>query len=139
MKQNLIAHLLLILIATFGFILPAYSLQNDQQIVTLSPKAAAELIAQRKGDSDFVIIDIRTLGEYKAGHIHDSILIDYYSKSFADKLKQLDKTKAYLIYCRSGNRSGRSIQVFIKLKFNTVYHLASGIIGWRSEGLPIVK
>ncbi len=139
MKKKLIACILLSWILIFGFVFPSFSLQDDKNIVNISPKAASGLITQKKGDSRFVILDIRTPGEFKAGHLPDSILIDFYSKTFADKLKQLDKTKTYLIYCRSGNRSGRSLELFKKLKFRKVSHMDSGMIGWKSKGLPITK
>jgi rhodanese-related sulfurtransferase len=139
MKNKFTTVIFVFLIFTFGFIIPSFSLQDDKNIVTISPKAAVNLIAQRKGDTNFVIIDIRTPGEYKSGHLPDSILIDFYSTAFADKITKLDKAKTYLIYCRSGNRSSRSLELFRKLKFQKVYHMASGIIGWKSEKHELIK
>jgi rhodanese-related sulfurtransferase len=124
---------LFFLIFTFNLIFPSYSLQDDKQIVNISTKTAIDLVAKRKGDANFVIIDIRTPREYESGHLPDSILIDFYSTTFADKITKLDKAKTYLIYCRSGNRSSRSLELFRKLKFKKVYHMTSGIIGWKSE------
>jgi rhodanese-related sulfurtransferase len=66
-------------------------------------------------------------------------MIDFYSKTFSEEINRLDKGKAYLIYCRSGNRSTRSLELFQKLKFQKIYHLSSGINGWKSEGLPVVE
>jgi rhodanese-related sulfurtransferase len=139
MKKRLITFTLIILSLTAGFILPAYSLQGKTEVVTVSSNQAAKLIVQKKGDSDFVILDIRTPGEYQAGHIPGAILIDFYSTAFVDQINRLDKTKAYLVHCRSGNRSGRSMELFRKLKFNEIYHMSSGIIGWNSEGLALIK
>ena len=139
MKNKITTAVFFFLIFTFGFILSSFSLQDDKHIVTISPKAAVDLIAQKKGDANFVIIDIRTPGEYKSGHLPDSILIDFYSKTFINKITQLDKAKTYLIYCRSGNRSSRSLELFRKLKFQKVYHMASGIIGWKSEKQQLLK
>jgi len=97
------------------------------------------LIEKHNGDSDFVILDVRTPGEYQSGHIKDSIMIDFYSNSFMDEIGRLDKEKSYLVYCRSGNRSARSMSLFKKLEFQKIYHLSSGINGWNSEGLPLVQ
>jgi hypothetical protein len=69
MKNKFTICIFLFFIFTFGFIFPAFSLQDDKPIVTISPKAAVELIVQRKGDANFVIIDIRTPREYKSGHL----------------------------------------------------------------------
>ena len=139
MKKKFIACILICLMLTLGFGLTAFCLQDANTVLTISPKAASDLIAQRKGDDNFVVLDIRTPAEFEAGHLPNSIMIDFYSNSFADELKQLDKTKTYLIYCRSGNRSGRSMELIRKLKFHKVYHMDSGIIGWESEGLPVEK
>jgi rhodanese-related sulfurtransferase len=105
----------------------------------VSPKEAFALIETHKEDSNFVILDIRTPGEYQSGHLKNSIMIDFYSKTFAEEVNRLDKGKTYLIHCRSGNRSTRSMGLFKKLKFQKIYHLSSGINGWNSEGLPLVK
>ena len=130
---------ILLVVILFGLILPSCQAQQDQNITALSPKEASKLIETRTGDSDFTILDIRTPGEYQSGHLKDATMIDYYSKSFGDEIGRLDKEKSYLIYCRSGNRSARSMDLFKKLKFQKIYHLSSGINGWISEGLPLVK
>ena len=130
---------ILLFIILFGFILPSCQAQQDQNITALSPKEASKLIETRTGDSDFIILDIRTPGEYQSGHLKDAAMIDYYSKSFVDEIGRLDKKKSYLVYCRSGNRSARSMDLFKKLEFQKIYHLSSGINGWKSEGLPLVK
>ena len=139
MKHTAITCTLVFLMLISGFILPANSQQNKTEIVNVSPNQAAKLIDQKKGDSDFVILDIRTPGEYQAGHIPGAILIDFYSDTFVDQINRLDKAKVYLVHCRSGNRSGRSMELFRKLKFNKIYHMSSGIIGWNSEGLALIK
>ena len=139
MKKYIIITLSLFLVLIIGFVSPSFSLQENKTIINISPKAASALITKNKGDSRFVILDIRTPREFKAGHIPNSIMIDFYSNKFFEKIKQLDKKKTYLIYCRSGNRSGRSMRLFKKLNFQEVYHMNSGIIGWNSDGLPITK
>ena len=122
-----------------GLILLSCRSQQSQPITAVSPSEAAELIAKHRGDADFVILDIRTAGEYQSGHIEDAVMIDYYSKSFAGDLSRLDKEKSYLVYCRSGNRSTRSMDLLIKLQFKKIYHLKSGINSWNSAGLPLVR
>jgi len=138
-KQFLVRIMMPLYIFSFLLIFPAYSLQQDNNIITTSPKEAVVLIEKHKGNADFVILDIRTPGEYQTGHLPNSILIDFYSKEFVNNISRLDKTKTYLLHCRSGNRSGRSLGLFRKMKFKLVYHLADGIIGWELEGLPVIK
>jgi len=139
MQKKLTGYTILLFILLFGFILPSCSAQQEQNITALSPKEASNLIEKHKGDSDFVILDIRTPEEYQSGHLQNAVRVDYYSKSFADEIGRLDKEKSYLVYCRSGNRSARSMDLFKKLQFQKIYHLSSGINSWMSEGLPLVK
>ena len=100
---------------------------------------AADLINRHGEDADFIILDIRTPAEFQSGHLRNSLLIDFYSKTFARQIDRLDRTRTYLVYCRSGNRSGRSLKLFKQLKFQRVYNMATGINGWKALGLPIVK
>jgi rhodanese-related sulfurtransferase len=139
MKKKFLILIVMQFILSFGLVLPSYSLQQNQNIIAVTPKEAADLTKKHLDDIDFVILDIRTPGEYQSGHLPNSILIDFYSKEFVNKISRLDKKKTYLLYCRSGNRSGRSLDLFRQMKFQQVYHMSNGIIGWTSEGLPVVN
>jgi rhodanese-related sulfurtransferase len=139
MQKKLTAFGIILFLIILGFSLFSPAAQTDQQFLAVSPKKASALIETHKGDSDFVILDIRTPGEYQSGHIENAIMIDFYSKTYAEKINRLDKGKTYLVHCRSGNRSTRSMALFKKLQFQKIYHLSSGINGWKSEGLPLVK
>jgi rhodanese-related sulfurtransferase len=110
-----------------------------ETIETISPKQAAALVLREKDNPDFVVLDIRTPPEFKNGHLREAILLDYYSRTFVQRLQQLDKTKIYLVYCRSGNRSGKALALFNHLGFNHVYNMAEGINGWVSAGLPLIS
>ena len=139
MKKRLITFAIPIFIICLGFMLPLLSAQENTRIIAVSAKEAADLIDKHVGDSDFAVLDIRTPGEFQAGHLKNAILIDFYSQTFADQLSRLDKEKKFLIYCRSGNRSARSLEIFKKLKFQKIYHMANGISTRNSEGFPVVK
>ena len=139
MKKKLIIFAIPIFIICLGFILPSLSAQDSTRILAVSAKEAADLIDKHNGDSNFAILDIRTPGEFQSGHLQSAILIDFYSQTFVDRLRQLDKGKNFLIYCRTGNRSARSLEIFKKLKFQKIYHMANGISTWYSEGFPVVK
>ena len=92
-----------------------------------------------KNNPDFVIIDVRTPEEFAEGHIENVINLDYYSETFRDELNKLDKNKMYLIYCRSGNRSGKALNIMEELNFREVYNMSGGIIEWKAKELPITK
>ena len=110
-----------------------------ETIETISPKQAAELVLREKENPDFVILDIRTPPEFQNGHIQSAVLVDYYAGTFISRLKQLDKDKIYLVYCRSGNRSGKALMLFNQLGFKQVYNMAQGINGWVKLGYPVMR
>jgi rhodanese-related sulfurtransferase len=104
---------------------------------SISPVEFKQLLDERSDDPDVVVLDIRTPREFKTGHIRGAQLLDYYSSDFVDKLKRLDREKIYLVYCRSGNRSGKSLKIFNRLDFRRVYHLDTGVVGWLKEKYPL--
>ena len=108
-------------------------------IEDITPQAAFTLIQENQDKPDVVILDVRTPIEFGAGYIENAILIDYYSKTFRDELDNLDKNKTYLIYCRSGGRSGRALDMMAELRFKEVHNILGGILAWNAEELPTVK
>ncbi len=105
----------------------------------LSPRQFKSLLDQHRDNPDFVLLDIRTPKEFKDGHIQGALLLDYYSRDFVSRLKTMDKDKNYLIYCRSGNRSGKSMAIFAKLGFGRAYHMDSGLVGWSRAKFPLER
>jgi len=100
----------------------------------------AALIKQYKtSETEFVLLDIRTLGEFQQGHIQGASMLDFYGKGYKAELSKLDKDLPYLIYCRSGNRSGQSLKIMQELGFTNVQDLAGGIKSWLVSGKKLVK
>ncbi|MFH1002867.1 MAG: rhodanese-like domain-containing protein [Chloroflexota bacterium] len=108
-------------------------------IETITPQQAASLIEDNRNNPDFVILDVRTPGEFAAGHLAGAVNLDFYASTFRDDVNKLDKTRSYLVYCHSGNRSGQAVTIMDELGFGQVYNLSSGIEGWLGQGLPTVK
>ena len=108
-------------------------------IEDITPQEAFTLIQNNQNNPDFVIIDVRTPDEFGAEHIENATNIDFYSESFQDMLNNLDKNKTYLVYCRSGGRSGSVLDIMAELNFKEVYNILGGINQWKAEGLPTVK
>jgi len=75
-----------------------------------------EEFRKKAEEENSVVIDIRTADEYNAGKLFDDALtdFDYYHSDFEKKISELDPQKTYLIYCRSGHRSGNAIPLFEK-------------------------
>ena len=118
----------------------AEEIEAPTQIVeNVTAQEAFTLIQDNQNNPDFVILDVRTPEEFADGHIEKAINMDFYSETFRDELNKLDKNKAYLLHCRSGNRSGKTLNIMKELKFMKIYHMTGGMIKWEAEGLPIIK
>ncbi len=86
-----------------------------------------------------VLIDIRTPGEYAQGHIEGASLIDFYGSDFRNQMADLDTTKTLMIYCRSGNRSGKAASMLTHVGFREIVNLQQGIIDWQRSGYSLVR
>jgi rhodanese-related sulfurtransferase len=105
--------------------------------IDLDPNSAWEIVQDNQDNSNFVILDVRTPGEYEESHIEGSVLINYQSPDFKDEIQKLDKDKTYLVYCRSGMRGAACIDVMMEAGFKKIYNIDGGIMGWENSGLPV--
>ncbi|WP_459213010.1 rhodanese-like domain-containing protein [Aquimarina rhabdastrellae] len=90
-----------------------------------------ELIAN---DENAVILDVRSEEEVEEGHIPNMINIDIrQGQGFLDMVQELDKSKNYYVYCRSGARSAQACALMSQMGFETTYNLLGGILEWEGE------
>jgi len=85
------------------------------------------------------IIDVRTPGEYAEGNLNGSKMMDINGKDFKDQLETLDKKAPVYVYCRSGGRSGRAMQMMSDMGFTEVYNMSGGFMAWSEAGYPSKK
>lgn len=90
-------------------------------------------------DPDAVIVDVRTPGEYAEGHLEGAELLDLNAGEFVAALPTLDPDAAYMVYCRSGNRSAQAAQLMKDAGFTNVTDLGSLQDATNSTGIPIVR
>lgn len=101
---------------------------------------APEAFAKKMQEGDMVLLDVRTVEEFAEGHLEGAQQYDYYeTESFKSMLEGLDKSKTYLIYCRSGSRSGNTMSMMQNMGFTSVYNLDGGILAWRAAGMPVIR
>ena len=105
----------------------------------ITAQEAHEMIQQRKEDAAFVILDVRTPQEFAQGHLVDAVNLDFHAPTFRGELDKFEKTKTYLVYCRSGNRSGKALDVMRELGFAEAYNVIGGMNVWTREGLPVSR
>jgi len=64
--------------------------------------------------------------------------IDFKADDFAQKLKELDQDKSYIVYCGSGKRSGKATAQMKALGFKNITDVDGGITAWKSAELPLI-
>ena len=85
----------------------------------LSRGNALKLI--RSQGRKLAIIDVRTPAECEAGHLDDALNIDFNAPDFKGQIGKLDRDGSYVVYCKSGNRSGQAKAVMDQMGFTDVY------------------
>lgn len=88
--------------------------------------------------ADVITLDVRTPGEFMEGHIEGAINIDVEGASFDSEIANLDKTKSYAVYCRSGRRSIIAVDKMTATGFEKLSNLQNGINDWIANSLPLV-
>ena len=107
---------------------------------SLSYKEVNAQEAKRIMDSEenYIILDVRTEAEFRAGHIKDAILIPH-DQIYDNAEKYLkDKGKLILVYCRSGNRSKVAANALVKLGYSNIVEFG-GINQWPYETVKELK
>ena len=102
-------------------------------IVQLTPQEASKLT----DDTSVTILDVRTINEYKAGHIGKAIVIPV--QELQERVSEIEhlKNSKVLVYCRTGVRSKKALQILQQNGFSQLYHLEKGIRLWTQEGFKI--
>lgn len=102
-----------------------------QQITEINIEKSNQLIAE----GNVVIIDTREESEYAAGHLENALpiprgLLEFKIGSQPDLA---DKSKAVLVYCRSGNRSALAALTLQNLGYKNVLSMAGGYEAWQKS------
>lgn len=110
------------------FLIFIFNLQSNYDI---SPKDLNLIFNQKLSEN--ILLDVRTKEECSESKIPGSLNIDYYSENFKNNLDKLNKNLNYYIYCRSGNRSGKTVVILREKGFKNVFNLEGGILAWKKE------
>lgn len=100
-----------------------------QQIPTIDPHEA-----QARAGAGQLLLDVREIDEWLAGHIEGATHIPLMSLPTA--LDTLPRERPIVCICRSGNRSGQATAFLIHHGFDAV-NMAGGMKAWAGAGLPV--
>ncbi len=127
--------LCLAFIAILGGIAWTFFQGPPRGVRKLSPMDATRLI----NHEDAVIIDVRTDGEFRQGHIVNAVNIP--ESQLGDRLGKLGKYRGrpVITTCRAGQISVKAGSRLVADGFEQVYSLNGGILAWEGASLPLTK
>lgn len=83
----------------------------------------------KKVNPNCILLDVRSVQEYREGHLKNSINIPLYNIKTNSNLKFCNKDSIIIVYCQSGVRSKKAIKILRKNGYNNLYNLKGGLNG----------
>ncbi|MDN3679429.1 rhodanese-like domain-containing protein [Vibrio tapetis] len=102
----------------------------------VTPAEVTQFINRDEG----VVIDIRSLDEYKQGHITGAVHIlpsDIKNGSISSLEKY--KSSPITVVCKTGQTAVASANELAKAGFENVHLLKNGLIAWNEANMPLVR
>lgn len=95
----------------------------------------ALLERQQRADADLVVLDVRSPGEFAAGHVPGAMNIPH--DRIGEHLAEVPRDKDVVLYCQSGRRAGIAAQVLAEQGYTRLFHLEGDIAAWKALGRPL--
>jgi len=127
-------HLLFILSIALFVVTSSCKDETNGEVQVVSPEEMITLLELE----DVQLVDVRTPEEYEEGYIENFQNIDFFSESFEKDIDKLDKSKPVIVYCKSGNRSGKCAKLMKEKGFIKIYDFKGGISKWEQDGLEVM-
>ena len=119
------------LLTSVFFLLFGCAAPNEQK-ASYEQISMKEAIVMMEEESDYVILDVRTVEEFADKHIPDAINIPNESIGTEEISELPDKDQLILVYCRSGNRSKQASEKLAALGYTNIVEFG-GINDWPGE------
>ncbi|MDT8435230.1 MAG: rhodanese-like domain-containing protein [Gemmatimonadota bacterium] len=113
--------------------------EAGRQAVAGAPVAVepAALRARLDDGDGPMILDVRTRGEFAAGHVPGAVLLPH--DELAGRLGELpaDPATEIVVYCRSGRRAAIAMDALRRAGYTNIRELKGHMPGWAAAGLPV--
>jgi hydroxyacylglutathione hydrolase len=108
--------------------------------IATSPALSRQQLADRiaRGDAPFVL-DVRTGGEYREGHVPGAMHISFLSVGSRIDEIPVAKDQPIVIYCAHGPRAAWAARKLRKAGFSDVTYLDGHMSAWEEDGLPMER
>jgi rhodanese-related sulfurtransferase len=102
----------------------------------MTPENVFKLIKEPNNESSCKILDVRTPWEFSKEHIESAENLDCTDPDFKEQLLKLDRKQKYIVYCKSGVRGAKVLDLMKKNGFINVYNMKGGLEDWKKGKLP---
>ncbi len=99
---------------------------------------AKQAMLLMENDNNISLLDVRTIQEYKEGHLRDATLIPVQSLNENLGMLKQDKHKKILVYCRTGSRSVSASRILERNGFIPI-NIKGGILSLQGLGIEVLK
>jgi phage shock protein E len=95
---------------------PAATPATTAPTAAINTPAAKQLLAKPSTE----VLDVRTPVEFMTGHLAQARNLNVNNDDFTQQVTQLDTSKTYVVYCRSGKRSSKAADIMYQHGFRHV-------------------
>lgn len=95
------------------------------------------LETMKEKDESFILVDIRTEKEFKAGHIEGAVWIPRGFIEFRLRKLTMDPDANVILYCKNGGRSALSVVAMMNMGHKNIHALKGGFQEWAETKKPI--
>jgi rhodanese-related sulfurtransferase len=103
----------------------------------IEPQALSERM--ESGDTELLVLDVRSTAEFDEGHIPGAINIPH--DVLGERIAELGPVgeRDVVVYCRSGRRAEIALETLKGAGFNRLFHLEGDYLRWSEEGRSVVR
>ena len=119
----------IVILLVLGLVLiTGCSKEESMRLESISMKQVHNISENMDDYPEYVIVDVRSIEEYKSGHIKNAVNVPLPNINEID----IPKDKKIIVYCRSGSRSLTSAGELHKLGYKYIFNMG-GILDWEYE------
>lgn len=94
------------------------------------------LAARERGDTDFLLVDVREPAEYEIVKIDGAVLIPKNEFLMGNALEEMPQDKPIVLHCKVGGRSAEVLAVVKGAGFSNAVHVGGGVVAWVNQVEP---
>ncbi len=106
-------------------------------LASIEPQALSERV--ESGDTELLVLDVRSAGEFDEGHIPGAVNIPY--DAISERIAELGPVgeRDVVVYCRSGRRSAIALAALKEAGFSRLFHLEGDYLRWSEESRSLIR